>query len=289
MSAVAPQGSVAWHEQRIGRVTGSRCGAILGLNPYSKPKDVLREMIREHFNVEREFAGNEATEWGNTHEQSAINAYESKTGNMVIEHGLIAHPEHAWIGYSPDGSTASEALIECKCPFSRKIPDEIPAHYYAQVQLGMEVMNLETCDFVYWIPDGVRVTPVDRDRAWFAKALPKLREFFDEYQAALAEPTEHLEPLVKDMTENVEWLDAVAAFKIARQMAVATAAREADCRSELIRLANNKSAKGGGLTLTKVDRVGSIDYSKVPQLTGVDLSEYRKKGSSSFRICVDNE
>mgnify|MGYP000621318025 CR=1 FL=1 len=45
----APQQlSEEWFAGRIGMVTGSRYGAVLGLSPFAKAKDVMREMVREH-------------------------------------------------------------------------------------------------------------------------------------------------------------------------------------------------------------------------------------------------
>ena len=42
------QRSKEWFAKRIGRVTGSNVGAILGLNPYKTADDVLREMVRAY-------------------------------------------------------------------------------------------------------------------------------------------------------------------------------------------------------------------------------------------------
>jgi len=39
------QGTKAWFNQRKGRITGSRIGAILNMNPWSSPQDVLRDRV----------------------------------------------------------------------------------------------------------------------------------------------------------------------------------------------------------------------------------------------------
>ena len=54
-----------WFEQRKGRITGSRVGAILGMSPWQKPADVLRAMVREYHGASTEFTGNPATDHGN--------------------------------------------------------------------------------------------------------------------------------------------------------------------------------------------------------------------------------
>jgi putative phage-type endonuclease len=285
-AVIHEQGSDRWLEQRVGKITGSRAGSILNVNPYSKPKDVLREMVREHFHAEREFQGNEATDWGDKHESIAIDAYEAKTGNMVTEHGYIQHPDIDFIGYSPDGSIKN-GIIEVKAPFSQKIPDEIPAHYYAQVQLGMQVMDKPICDFVYWTPAGLQVTPVERDDEWWEKSYPVFKAFHNEYLAAIEEPEDHLSPLVVDLSGNDDWHNAVTEYRVCKKLLDEAVADEKEAKAALIKLANNKSSKGYGLTLSKVDRVGAIDYKKIPEIEGVDLEQYRKKGSTSFRVTIE--
>ena len=77
---IAAQRSTEWHEQRKGRVTGSISGAILGLNPFMSPEQALRRMVRDYHNVESEFTGNIATEYGSLNEPIAQLAYTTKTG-----------------------------------------------------------------------------------------------------------------------------------------------------------------------------------------------------------------
>ena len=75
----AAQRSTEWHEQRKGRVTGSISGAILGLNPFVSPEQALRRMVRHYHNVESEFTGNIATEYGSLNEPIAQLDYTNKT------------------------------------------------------------------------------------------------------------------------------------------------------------------------------------------------------------------
>ena len=58
------QRSKEWFEKRKGLITGSSVGAILGVNPWRTPADVMRSMVREYHGAESEFKGNIATEYG---------------------------------------------------------------------------------------------------------------------------------------------------------------------------------------------------------------------------------
>ena len=62
-----------------------------------------------------------------------------------------------------------------------------------------------------------------------------------------------------------------------------------DAKKRLADLAGETNAKGYGVTVTKVVRKGSIDYAKVPDLNGVDLEEYRKKGSEYWKVTLSEE
>ena len=82
------QRSKEWFEKRKGRVTGSRVGAILGLNPWQTREDVMRAMVREYHGAPSEFEGNVATEHGKAHEEEATLDFTLETGLDVEETGF---------------------------------------------------------------------------------------------------------------------------------------------------------------------------------------------------------
>src|SRR5699024_1540390 len=133
-----------WFSARKGRLTGSRVGAALGVNPYKTPDALIREMVREIKGAPAEFAGNVATRWGNEHEPLVMLDYMSESGDTVEECGLIVHPEHDWLAASPDGFVGADGVVEFKAPFGLRNDDnptfktlaEQP-HYAAQVQMEL--------------------------------------------------------------------------------------------------------------------------------------------------------
>jgi len=159
-------------------LTASDVATALGENPYEKPSS----LILKKCGVPSEFKGNDATRHGEKYESVARDLYCEKTGEIVHELGLVQHPEIPWIGGSADGVTESGKLIEIKCPMSRKIENKVPKHYLAQLQVLMEVLDLDDCDFIQYRPDPYEyvVVNVPRDRQWFSDRLPKLREFWEE-------------------------------------------------------------------------------------------------------------
>jgi putative phage-type endonuclease len=184
------QGTEGWLAQRVGKITGSRVGAILGMNPYSSEQDVLREMVREALGAEREFKGNAATDHGTRLEPVAIEWYESTSGMSVESTGFVCHDEIDWLGASPDGLLGLDGGIEVKCPYWAKEPYSIESkpYYWAQMQTVMEVCDLEYMIFICFIsPTSNRVERVERDREWFhSVAMPKLEKFHKKFTDSMA-------------------------------------------------------------------------------------------------------
>ena len=121
MSKNIEQRTPEWFAQRKGKITGSVAGAALGLNPYMTPMQLIRRMVRDYHNLESEFTGNIATEYGSLHEPLAQMEFVTKHGYAVHEVGFDVQPDYSWLGASPDGvfenSKGEECLLEIKCPF----------------------------------------------------------------------------------------------------------------------------------------------------------------------------
>jgi hypothetical protein len=57
-------------------------------------------------------------------------------------------------------------------------------------------------------------------------------------------------------------------------------------KQKLDELVQEDKAKFYGLSLTRGERVGSVDYGKIPELKGVDLERYRKSPVKVLTIKV---
>lgn len=152
------------------------------MNKYEKPENLI--LTKCGYN---EFKGNAATEWGNKYEDEARQIYENMYNEKVHELGLLPHPGINFLAGSPDGVTESGRLVEIKCPLRRKIEPDVPEHYMPQLQLLMEILDLEVCDFIQYKPGELTfprpyefvVVSVERDREWFTENLPIMRNFWD--------------------------------------------------------------------------------------------------------------
>lgn len=279
------QRSPEWYEARKSRITGSIAGAVLGLNPNKKPADVMRDMVRDYHGAEREFTGNVATEWGQGNEQNAITSYEMFHGGTVNECGFFVHPEHDWLGASPDGLIGEDGVFEVKCPFGQrdKNPPEFKSiagieYYFAQVQVEMACTGRLWAHFYQWAPHGDKLERVEFDPSWFAWAMPKLRAFYESYLVEREAPERYLRPR-HEIDDRPMISDLAAEYSALSATIKEMEQRKKDLLDEIKDLSGGRELAIGDMKLSKVERKGNVQYAKIPELQGVDLEEYRGKPS----------
>ena len=197
------QGTEEWLEKRRGVLTASgMSGYTAGGGTRARTRALADKCGLTTF------TGNEATQHGSMHEAEAVAHYEAATGHRVAHFGLLMHPdcpeqggrldaEVPRIGGSPDGMTYCGRCVEVKCPWKRIIvPGSVPRNYAGQVQVLMQVMGVDVCDFVQYVPEWMArergqlnmqldVTEVSRDDGWWEKQRPVLGEFWRDLVEAL--------------------------------------------------------------------------------------------------------
>jgi exodeoxyribonuclease (lambda-induced) len=281
------QRSEGWHLARKGRITASKVGKILGLSSFGTRDDAMREFVREFFDAEREFTGNEATRYGEAHEADALAEYVFATSRTVESVSLIPHPAYDWLAASPDGLVGDDGLVEFKCPWRSQYRSIVnKPEYLAQVQLQLACTDRQWCDFCIW-RDGepLIVERIAADPSWLARVLPELEAFMADWRmicgdADLAAP--YLAP--KERTDTA-WRQAAAAYKRAADNVKLAEAEEKAAREALLALAP-EGGKGCGVTVSKAERTGSIAYAKAIKdlLPGADLSAYQGKPTTYYQV-----
>lgn len=280
-----------WFAQRRGRLTGSNIGAALGVNPWKTPDDLIRQMVREYHGAESEFNGNIATEYGQAHEPLALMDYLGKTGNFAQECGFFVHKDHDWLGASPDGTIDEDGLVEVKCPFGLrdkkgdalifKTAQEQP-HYFAQAQVELFCTGRAWCDFYQWSPNGDSIERVFIDEEWINQNLPVLHEFYQRFLSEIDNP-DHLEPKAKEIN-TLQAKSLIDEYDALGEQVDAAAARKKEILEELTQIAKERDAIIHGRKLTKIERKGSVQYAKIPELKGIDLEPYRGAPAEYWKL-----
>ncbi len=294
---IAAQGTEQWHAARKGRITASVIGKII---TGSGKEEVLRDMVREALGHPRAFQGNIATDYGHQHEDEARTEYAFATGNAVTETGFHAHPEHEWLGASPDGLVGSRGLVEIKCPFRLRDAGEVPLDmmalgdrdlYWHQMQCQMAVMGRDWCDFAVWCPSDIKVERYDRDPAWLGIALGHCLPFLAYLKDVLADPeeAERAADMTQDMGDDVGWQTLAGEYRAIDAGIKRLKAEQDEIKAKLIEMAAERKASGGGITVSPVTRSGGVDYRAMAEAAGVDPEQYRKPASKSWQIRVSKE
>lgn len=190
-----------WYSARRDLLTASDAASALDVKPYPSYRGSPRnELIRKKATdapVQNMFVVH-----GQKYEDEARDWAAAALGETVMDVGLVRHAALPWLGASPDGVTATGKLIEIKCPLKRTIePGVVPHHYYPQVQVQMETCDIDFTIFVQYkpaclSPDGkafIDLVVIERDRAWFADNVERLRGCWEEFMAAraTAKPVSH--------------------------------------------------------------------------------------------------
>lgn len=189
-----------WLKLRQFRITGSR---IYDIFTYSKNNAPNWEKKSKSYFWPKSFT-NKFIKYGKKFESVARNKYIEKTGNNVVECGLLLHDLEKWVGYSPDGVVVNNdvptKLIEIKCPYDGKILnaealknnvtflDEFgnlrKRHkFYGQVQMGLAMLNLQSADFIIYssFDDNIEIINVDFDQEFADNLMTTAKHSFFNY------------------------------------------------------------------------------------------------------------
>lgn len=280
---LVPQGSPEWLEYRRLRRNASESAAVLGVSPWVTPYQLwLAKTGRFGQPV------TQAMQRGLELEPVARAAYEEQTG-LVMEPLVM---EDGAYSASLDGLTLEgDLLLEIKCPLRGTRSDlwqdvsqgEVPEHYLVQVQHQLMVTGAEIAHL--WVFDGSKgvlaeITPDE-------ELMRRIRQGWGEFQGYLDRDAPP--PLVEGDTRirsDAAWTTAAQVYTDAKAKAEAVAAELEQARQALIGLAEHPREQGAGVTVTRYWKAGNVDYKEVPQLQGVDLEPFRKKGGEEVRVTI---
>jgi putative phage-type endonuclease len=278
-----------WFEKRKNRVTASNVGAILGMSPFMKREDVMRNMVRQYHGYPSEFTGNAATNYGTYNEPNALADYELKFNTKVELTGF--HEYEYWLGASPDGLIGNDGLIEIKCPYGQrdKNPPEFKSidyqtHYWLQIQIQLLVTGCQWCHFYQWSAHGYMLETVQFNQLAIEEYLPKLKDFYNEYlvERELPQAQKYLE----EKRQQVRCEGQVDRYLMLAEQIKELEAEKKRLLDEIVKLADGKDSEINGHKLTKVTKAGSISYAKAVKelLPDVDLTEYTGDPISYWRL-----
>jgi len=161
MTEEITQGSDAWKQLRLGKVTASRVADVVAKTKsgYSTSRaNYAAQLIAERLTgTPAESYTNAAMQHGTETEPEARDAYCFYQSVTVDEVAFVPHPKIGQAGCSPDGLVGDDGLVEIKCPqtathLETLLGQAVPAKYETQIQFQMACTGREWCDFVSYDP-----------------------------------------------------------------------------------------------------------------------------------------
>jgi putative phage-type endonuclease len=277
------QGGAEWHEHRRKYRNASETSIVLGQSPWTTPYQLWE--IKTGRAPQPEVTA--AMAHGSQLEPQAREAYEQLTGHVMEPLVLVEGDYSA----SLDGITLNgELILEVKCPKSKdsKILAEakagrIPVHIFWQIQTQLLVSGAELAHlYVYDGTVGILLEQKPEASAWDA-----LRQDWDRFvDLVRTDQPPALTERDRVVRSDAEWLDAAREFVELKKLADDTATALDTAKQRLIGLATHTSESGGGVSVTRFWKRGSVDYRKIPELAAVDLESYRGKSREEVRIAT---
>jgi hypothetical protein len=154
-----PQRTQAWYEQAYSLLTASEFAELYGSERGYANLVLSKAMppqIREGSSkLACPTADMSPFDWGIRFEPVVKQAFSSLWSLDLVESGRIIHPTVQHLAASPDALIINAAdpsrtgrLVEIKCPIRREVDGSIPFEYWCQMQIQMEVMDIDECEFL---------------------------------------------------------------------------------------------------------------------------------------------
>lgn len=218
--------------------------------------------------------------------------YERRTGFKTIDR-VIEYECWPVLSASLDGWVEAEKIVvEFKCPSKKKHEmaknGEVPLCYRAQVQAQMLVSKAIKCHYVSFdiASDEIAIVTVEPNQEYQQRILERAKWFWEFVDKKIAPPFETGALSPNDLAEIEEYLDLFHGCK--KQIALIEKRAE-EYRKIIESKVTVENAKIGKHSVAWITRRGSVDYSKVEELKGVDLEKYRKPETRFFKIYGESD
>lgn len=280
------QGTQEWHEHRKSYRNASESAAVMGLSPWQTAFQLWQLKTGRAEPTEATAPMKHGTEM----EPLARAAYEAETGLIMQPLVMVSGDYSA----SLDGITLrGDLIVEIKCPYKGQASDlwqsveagEIPPMYLVQIQHQLMVSGAKLAHL--WVFDGNvgLLHEIERDEVCQQRIKNAWDEFIKFVDSDTPPPLSELDTELRD---DSEWVLAAQLYRDAKANSEEAAKKLDEAKERLTSLASDHpSIKGGGVTVSRFWKAGNIDYKNVPEITGVDLEQYRGEGSWVVKVSVE--
>lgn len=275
------QNTPEWLEMRKNMIGASDAPIIMGDSPWKTPYQLWEEKM----GTVEQGPQTSAMRRGNELEPVARQVYNDHTGNCA-EPEVVFHPDYKWMMASLDGiSLDRDVIVEIKCPgredHETAKEGRIPEKYFAQCQHQLAVTGLNLLHYFSYRDGDFALVEVGRDDKYISRMIKKERNFWENLQSF--EPPALCE---RDYVqrEDEAWIEAANEWALVSKQMEELKQKEKDCRDRLVFLAGDRNCLGAGVKAQKIVAKGAVNYSGIPELSGIDLEKYRKPPVERWRL-----
>lgn len=272
------QGCSAWHSLRKTKITGTDAPVIMRASHWK----TRIQLYHEKLSNDPPQLPNERMQRGMDLEPIARDLFNLKTG-LQMKPGIMIK---SWTMASLDGIDYEKGcIVEIKCPgekdHSTALKGKVPDHYFPQLQHQMYVSGVQKA--YYFSFDGIDgvIVHVQRDDDYIEHMLAEEKKF---YECLINKTLPEFDERDYVERDDALWNECANKWKAVTNAMKEMEKNEEELRKQLIFLSGESNTKGAGISLCQIQRKGTVDYSKVPELKGIDLDKYRKGSTNSWRI-----
>ena len=279
--SIPAQQSEEWLKMRKNKVGASDAPVIMGVSPWKTPYQLWLEKVSSHIQDQK----SEAMQRGLDLEEEARSTFEQMTGLTVIPL-VVLHDEYDWMMASLDGiDIEKKAIVELKCPnkidHQMAVSGKIPEKYFPQLQHQIAVCKVDKAYYFSYNGREGAIVQIYRDDKYIKQLIEKERHFYDCVQTFNAPEANERDYNIIDEEETCFLASKILETK---KMIKNLEKQESIMMEDFMKRCEFRNTQGNNFKLTKSVRKGSVDYSSIPQLLGVDTEKYRKPTVEAWRL-----
>lgn len=241
---------------------------------------------------------NSAMKRGNDYEPEARALFCKKMG-VEVNPEEFQHPTFDFMTANLDGiDTGRKTAVEIKCSnqetheWVRK-NKTVPEFYFPQTQHIVEVAKPDRMFYASYetVTKDLIIVEIEKDGDYIKRMVSEEAKMWECLKTGV--PPELTERDFICRENEMDWefiakeiVEIDRVLKSRKSEDDPLLKRKEELREALIMLAGDKSSLGAGVRLTKSIGKGTVDYSKVPELQGVDLSPYISEPKSKWILTM---
>ena len=281
------QGSSEWLEYRKNGIGASEVASIAGIEGAFKTR---QQILEEKLGAVAPVSAHLQKLFAEGHEWERVVRENMNAAGWKFEPAVCVADWNDRLFASLDGlDRERQIILEVKSVSTEdrffQYAEKVPAHYYVQCQWQMLITGLKGVHLVFVYDGNVKttiITPDANDQKYLQNAADTFLKELDAIKAGdLPSPIKALAS--PDMTR----LAFLKAQEKEMQIQIDMVTEEIKYLAEKVLKENDaRKVESESVTVEWVEREGSVDYKKIPELEKIDLNQYRKKGTKYIKVSV---